>query len=200
MMEDKLATIETIISISDDVFYATRDTCEKAIKQVGSFHPMITFFASEDKVSATVVVNSHPSFQDTLSRISEAMYLYPPLKAHAAMIAINSDIHDDNGNWLSSSLNVFTVCEEYAFITTMPYSVDESRNVHWFTDQFETSNVLDKNFEGISKEMVNLFFMFTHIDSAPYTVQEVLSYLTYVGASINLQEEMPIAFYDMTPQ
>lgn len=200
MMEEKLATIETFIDISDDIFYATRHTCEQVIKNSSSFAPMLTFFASSDKVSTTVVVNSYPSFEETLLRISEALYLYSPLNAHAVMVSINSDIHDDDGNYISSSLNTFTLSDAYAFITTMPYSVDDKLNVSWYTEKFETSNVLDKNFEGISKEMVNLFYMFTHVENSPYTVQEVLSYLTFVGATISIHENTPISFYDMTPQ
>jgi hypothetical protein len=198
-MENKTATIKNVVSIADDTLYAMRHTCETIIANKTSFHPMLTFFSSEDKVALSAVVNSSDNFEQTLVRISESLYLYPPLKAHAVMIAINSDLHDDSGNYLSSSLNVFTLSEIYGFFTTMPYTVDSQSKVTWHDDKFETVNVLDGQFEGISKEMVNLFYMFTHMDYPPYTVQEVLSYLSFVGTIVNFHETTPISFYDMTP-
>lgn len=200
-MTDTKITIDSIIDKPDDALYAFRHTCEQVIEKSAGFHPMLTFYAASDEPAITIVVDSSgTTFQHTLARLAEALYLYAPLKAHAVLIAINSDINNEDGKYIHSSLNVFTLSDLSAFVTSMPYTVTSTNQVTWLNDQFTTENILDKNFDGLSKEMVNLFYMLTHIDGSPYTVQELLSYLSYVGAAIQIHNDMNISFYDMTPQ
>lgn len=196
-MKPKEVALNNLCSITDNIFDALRYTAEALVSSGKSIAPTLNFLESEDSLSITVVPPPGDRFQDTLSRIAEALYLYSPMKSHAVMITLNSDICDDYGNKISSALNTFTLSDDYAFFTTMPYTITSSNSIIWHSDQNKTEHLLDKQFEGLSKEMVNLFYAMTHIDHSPYPVQEILSYLTFVGTAFEIHAKIPIAYYDM---
>jgi len=97
-------------------------------------------------------------------------------------------------------LQLFLISEYRGYIIQLPYTKNQDKTITWHSDQFTTQNLLDTNFEGPTKDMINLFFMFTHLDSSPYTVHECLSYLTYSGASLQIFDSLKIAYYSAIHQ
>lgn len=199
-MENKIATINDAFPNIDAELDVLRLTLEQVASKSSVFHPIINFFDSDNQRLATVVVHSQSTFDSTLCRMAEALYLYPSLASSSAIIALVGDMLDDDGNHTHSVLSAFTITEDYGYVTSMPYSIDSSNNITWMTDQFESTNVLDKHFEGVSKEMLNMFYMFSHMERGPYTVHELATYLTFVGTSVQFSDKIKVSYYDMTPQ
>lgn len=198
-MEDTKPKIHDICSKADEEFDLLRMTLEQMISQNHSFNPMMTFFSARDKRSAALVIPPQSETVQTIARISECLYLYTPMRSHCVFITLPSDIDDDDGKFLSHSISTFLLSDECAFLKIMPYTIDSNNKVVWTTEKFETLNILEKNFQGLSKEMVNLFYMFTHLEDAPYTVQEVASYLTFVGIEVLFDKNLEVLYYNMLP-
>lgn len=192
-----LENIKQTCSVIDEEITILQNTLEACFSQGLSYSPMITFYGNDHTRAVTVQPPPQSSFQDTLIRISEVLYIYPALHAHCCIVSIDSIIKDEDGSDLDC-LNIFVVSEEEGYFIMLPYSKDSSNNITWRSHQFSSFNILDTDFQGPTKEMINALYMFTHLDSAPYTLNETLSYLSHVGASIVLFDSLKINYY--TPQ
>ena len=182
----------------DEELSVIRSVLEDSVTNGESFAPMLTFFDSPTTRRIAVVTNVHQQFADTLVEISSALFLYSALNAHHATLCLHSDIQDDNGNKTAEAVNVFLISEDYGVLITMQYTLSNN-TVTWLYDNFECVSIADAPFTGISKEMVNLLFMHSHMDKPPYTVQELLSYLSYSNAGIHQFGDSQVTYYQMSP-
>lgn len=174
-----------------------RSVLENNISNEKNFSPMLTFFSDPTTRKLAVVTKIHDNFIDTLSHISSALFLYPAINAHHAIVSMYSEIHDDDGNKTAEAINSFLISEDYGIIITMQYTVSNN-TVTWLYDNFECVSISDAPFTGISKEMANMLFMYTHMEKPVYTVQELLSYLSYSGAAVHQFGEQKVTYYHMS--
>ena len=186
-----------LCSVLEEELSVLRAVLENSVTNGKSFSPMITFFSDPSTRTIATVTKVHEDFVDTLSHISSALFLYPALNAHHAIITLHSEIHDDDNNKTSDAINTFLISEDYGIIITMHYTVSNN-TVTWLYDNFECVSIADAEFTGISKEMANMLFMYTHMEKPAYTVQELLSYLSYSGAAIHQFGEQKVTYYHMS--
>ena len=174
-----------------------RSVLEETVAAGKSFCPMLTFFDSPTTRKIAVATKIHQDFGDTLSEISAALFLYSSINAHHATLCLHSDIQDDDGDKLSEAINLFLVSEDYGFMITMQYTVSNN-TVTWLYDNFECISIVDAPFTGVSKEMVNMLFMHSHLEKPVYTVNELLSYLSYIDVDIHQFGDSPTLYYNMS--
>ena len=174
-----------------------RSTFELQFSQEKSFSPMMTFYNSLQQRMIALVTPPQDSFELTLQRISEALHLFPSLATHTLFVTMKSEIQYEDHS--TDILTTFVLSEDYGYLVTMPYSIDSTGNVVWQSESFVYENLMDKEFSDLSQEMVDLFYMYTHMANSPFVVQEILSYLSFIGFSIELFHSIKITYYDMTP-
>lgn len=189
-----LDRIKEECSIIDEEINILQNVLMEVTSRNAKYHPMITFFKNENTRQVAVTPAPQQSFPDTLSKIAEALYLYPCLDSSCAIISLDSIIQNSENQTLDC-LQIFVVSEYQGHIIQLPYIKNDDNTITWCTDQFETENLLSTNYEGATRDMINLFFMFTHLDSSAYTVHECLSYLSYSGASLQIFDSLKIAYY-----
>ena len=194
-----LENIKETCSIIEDEISVLQQTLQEHLINDHSYSPMITFFTSPDTRALAVVPPNQPSFQDTLVRMSEIFYIYSPLASHCCVISIDSTIKNDQGSDIDC-FHVFVISEEQGYVIMLPYSKDSSNNLTWHSEDFTAQNILDTEFQGQTKEMINLFYTFTHLNSPPFTVNECLSYLSHVGAAILVFDSFKINYYNSEKQ
>jgi hypothetical protein len=189
-----LQDIKDICPIIDEELLVLRSTLEENVSHDSPYCPMITFFNYPDKRQCAVVPVRQVEFSDTLARIAEALYLYSALNCTYAIVSLSSELHDENQNKTADCINVFLLEENSAHMINMPYTVS-GKNVTWLYEKFSSVNVANHEFEGISKEMINMFYMFTHLEDPLYTVQELLSFLGINGAGIHAFPGLNVSYF-----
>lgn len=190
-----LDRIKEECSIIDEEINILQNVLMEVTSRNAKYHPMVTFFKNHNTRQVAVTPVPQNSFPETLAKIAETLYLYPCLNSSCAIISLDSIIQNSDNQQLDC-LQIFVISESQGHIVQLPYSKNQDNTVTWHTDQFQTENLLSTNFEGSTKDMINLFFMFTHLDSSAYTVHECLSYLSYSGAGVQVFDSLKIAYYD----
>lgn len=190
-----LDRIKEECSIIDEEINVLQNVLMEVASRGAKYHPMVTFFENQNTRQVAVTPAPQPTFNDTLTKIAETLYLYPCLGSSCAVISLDSIIQNSDNQTLDC-LQIFVISESQGHIIQLPYTKNEDNTILWHTDQFQTENLLSTNYEGSTRDMINLFFMFTHLDASAYTVHECLSYLSYSGAGIQIFDSLKIAYYD----
>lgn len=191
-----LQDIKEICPVIDEELLVLRGTLEENVSHDYNYRPMVTFFQSSHARQCAVVPNPQIEFTDTLARIAEALYLYPALNSSYAVVSLLSELHDDDNDKTAECLNVFVLEEDSAYMINMPYTVSH-KNVNWLYDKFTSVNVSNHEYEGIAKEMINMFYMFTHLEHPLYTVQELLSFLGISGAGVHVFPGLNVSYFSV---
>ena len=193
-----LQEIKNICPVIYEELLVLRATLEENILHDCDYNPMITFFRSPDVRQIAIVPKPESEFSDTLARFAETLYLYSALNCTYAVISLSSELHDENQNKTSECMNVFLLEEDSAHMINMPYTLS-GRTVNWLYDKFYSVNVSNHEYDGISKEMINMFYMFTHLEHPLYSVQELLSFLGMSGAGVHVFPGFNISYFAASP-
>lgn len=196
-MTFELKHIKEVCSVIDEELSILRHVLEDVVSRDFGYNPMMTFFKNSTQRYLALTIPKQQDFSQTLARMAEAFYLYPPLQANCAIISLDSHVETPDGA-LADCLQVFVISADIGVIIKMPYTIGSNNSVIWNEDHFSIDDIINTKYEGLTKEMINLFFMITHLDSSPYTVQECMSYLTYVGLDVKPFDALKIVYYDMT--
>jgi len=194
-----LTKIKEECFIIDEEINIIQNVLMETSSRGAKYHPTITFFQDGKTRQVAVTILSQPTFSETLIRIAETLHLYPCLRSSCAVVSLDSTIQNTD-NQSFDCLQIFLISEYQGYIIQLPYTKNQDNTILWHTDQFQTENLLSTNFDGLTKDMINLFFTFTHLNAPTYTAHECLSYLSYSGAGIAVFDSLKIAYYDAVYQ
>lgn len=174
-----------------------KHTVEKCSSNNGHYSPMLTFMSSVDKRMLTVTIPHQDNHENTFVRIAETLHLYSSLRAYSVVVSmiVKKQINNQEYN----ALAVFALTSDFAGIISIPYTLDSSNVVTWHDDLFEMENVDDQDFDPTTKDMITMFFFFTHIENPAYTASEVLSYLSRIGCALYMFDNFDVPYFDLTP-
>jgi len=176
---------------------AFKNSIEKISETSTAFSPMLTFMSSSTERALTIVTPNQDTFDDTFTRIAEALHLYPAINAYSVVLAFSSKKqYDDN---IYDSLNIFLLTDSFAGLASYPYTVNTDKTVTWHEQHAEMLNIDDSDFDPQFKDMLTMFFYFTHLEAPAYTTSEVLSYLSRIGCAINIYNNFDVHYYDFLP-
>jgi len=105
------------------------------------------------------------------SRIASVMQSYVALGADSALIT-NFSNYGENHAMVS-----MVVSEHNAFVFVQPFSI-EGNTISWKTEEYISSQVDEFDFDSVGNDIVSMYYHFTHLNHALYTVQEIYSYLS----------------------
>lgn len=174
-----------------------KHTVEKCVLEGGRYSPMLTFMSSISERMLTVTIPYQDNYEDTFLRIAEVLHLYSALESYSVVVSLSAKKEINNQQY--DVLTVFTLTDNYAGILSIPYTVDSSKVVIWHDDLFEMENIDDQDFDPTTKDMITMFFFFTHIEKPAYSASEVLSYLSRIGCAIYMFDKFNVSYFDLTP-
>lgn len=174
-----------------------KHTVEKCVAQNGHYSPMLTFMSSRDERMLTVAVPHQNNLEDTFVRIAEVLHLYSAINSYSVILSMvtKKEIND----YQYDTLTVFTLTSDFAGILSIPYTVDSSNVLTWCDDLFQMEDIDDQDFDPTTKDMITMFFFFTHVEKPAYTASEVLSYLSRIGCAIYMFDKFDVPYFDLTP-
>jgi len=174
-----------------------KHTIEKCVAEKTSYSPMLTFMSSVDTRTLTVVIPNQNNYEDTFVRLAEVLHLYAAIEAYCVVISISTKKEIDNKQY--DVLTIFNLTSDFAGIISIPYTVDSSNALTWHDDLFQIEDIDDQDFDPTTKDMITMFFFFTHIEKPAYTASEVLSYLSNIGCALYMFENFNVPYFDLTP-
>lgn len=172
--------------------------CETMFSSQKKYQPMATFYSDSSTRFITLTISPQTNFEDSLIRLSEILHLYSAINAQSAIVSLTAKVNINDNSY--ESLMIFILSEEHAWHMMLPYTFDSDQNVHWLNDHFETNEIYTEDHQNISKDMMNIFFLFTHTTPSPYSTSEVLSYLSATGATATFHTNEEISFYDFSTE
>lgn len=119
-------------------------------------------------VAADTVEND---IETKYSRIAAVMQSYVALGADSALITNFSNYAEDH------AMVSMVVSEQNAFVFVQPFSIEQG-NVIWKTEEYISSQVDEFDFDAVGNDIVSMYYHFTHLNHALYTVEEIYSYLS----------------------
>ena len=171
---------------------------ETIVSSQKKYQPMATFYSDSSTRFVTLVISPQTNFEDSLIRISEILHLYSSIEAQCVIVSLTAKVNINENSY--ESLMIFILSEERAWHMMLPYTVDSEQNIHWLNDYFETNEIDTQDHQYISKDMMNIFFVFTHTSPSPYSCSEILSYLSTTGATASFHTNEEISFYDFSSE
>jgi len=155
---------------------------ESAHSRNQSFCPMIVFYNDPNTRSIVVVPQFNNDRSIMMRNLADTLHLYSALKSFCATIAFTSKgIVDDEETDL---LNIFIISDDAAFHVQAIFSI-EGDKINW-NENLNYIDVNDKSneFSEKSKDFFSMLYHYSHIENNPFTVSEILSYLSSRGAEI----------------
>jgi len=180
--------ITLIKSVFESVFFSQK-----------KYQPMITFFSDSNTRYLTITIPSQETFNDSLTRISESLHLYSAINAHCATLSMTATLEKDGTTY--NTLIIFLLSEEFAWQINLPYIITSDNSIVWQDDLFEINQILQENInsiENLTRDMLTIFYVYTHIHPSPYSLSEVLSFLSTTGAVAALHTDQKVSFYDLS--
>jgi len=191
-LEKVCSPISTEITLLKSVLESVHSSGKK-------YQPMLTFFSDSKTRFITLTIPFQENFNDSLIRISESLHLYSAINAHCVTLSFNANLEKDGS--IYDTLIIFLLSEDSAWQINLPYSFNPDNSIIWMNDLFEINQILKENMdsiENLTKDMLTMFYVYTHIDSSPYTFSEILSFLSTTGAAAALHTDQEISFYDLS--
>jgi hypothetical protein len=182
-----------------EAFTATFEACISA-NGANSFIPMVTYFDTDSNAMASISSIPYEDKDSMYKSFNEMLHYFSASEAHSLIFAcdIRKTIYDqDNPDSKSTeSTDALSLCfasEESSGILTMPYSIVND-TVQWSCDEFQLSNMANedptKKYQG---DMVELFYLMTHLTGPLFTVPQLLNYYTYKGYQFMFPETTKVS-------
>jgi len=165
-------------------------TFEDAIAAAGpdSFIPMVTYFSNPSTLEMTIEAIPYSDKDDMYKIMNEMLHFYSASKSHSFIFAFdirkttyNQNNPDSKTATPTDALSLSFVSEESSGIFTMPYQIVDNK-VDWVVSEFELSNMVEddptKKYQG---DMVELYYLMTHLEGPLFTVPQLLNYYSYRG-------------------
>ena len=142
---------------------------ESTLKEQGpnSYRPFSVFFKDADTKSFVIISRPVNDEKDYYTAISEMLFTYSTIESEALLLAIDTTKNIDNHE--HDVLDIFMACEEYCYVYSYPYILDDNNNFTWLTEKFSVYQIdsLEKhnnqNYENITSTIQIMEALFLHV-------------------------------------
>lgn len=171
--------IEAEIAILKTVF-------ENCHEQDYDFVPMVVFYSNPETKEMVVAPAHFHNFDEKMVSIAECMHLHAAINASAATVSMASKIINNDITY--DALTISILCAESAWNIALPYTITDS-SVQWHNEMSIINEFDDNDVDATGKDIINMFYNFTHLDNMAFSPAEILSYLSSKGAAIELFQD-----------
>jgi len=195
-MQD-IELVKEIIPLIDEEIHLVKTIIEQNHKDLGSTKtaPLLVFYTAPEKRHVAISTSEQGDFVDVVCRISEAMNIYPLIDAYSAIISMNFNV-DIDGEKIPA-INMFALSFTHAWSITIPYKI-QNDEVFWLNDNINVSHIDDLELDDETRQMVSMFYVYVNVNNLHYTLPELLSYLSTIGAAVKFIDDDAPSFFDMS--
>jgi hypothetical protein len=189
--------LDSYVSNSAEEIKNIRSSFSDHVKMAGkdNYRPRIVFFDFFGNKSFGIVSRPYADQTDYISCIAEMMYSYTALDSSSCVLVLDSYLTKNKQN-IGNCLYCYFVADKKASVVCMPYSYNDNGDVVW-NESEDTSDTIDlKDHEGMTQQMVELLYTFSHIDDAPFKMNELLSYYSSMNYHFRSFKELGISYID----
>lgn len=167
------------------------NTFQDTVKEHGpnSFIPMAIFLDSSGDVKLALTAREWVDKDDMYKTFSEMLFAFSAVQADCFMFANDVRItkyepeapHSKTME-AQDAVNIAFVSKESSALVSVPYSVEDNNYVNWHFDLSLTSPLSKENpTEVYQGDMVELFYVMSHIDSSPFSPAQLINYYSLKG-------------------
>ncbi len=191
-MTEPLEKINKFIPDFKNEVLGIQTSIEKIILEKKIVKPFFIPFDSDQKKPFVSFVRdwNTDNYDDYYSAIVEMIYTFSSVRPSSFILSIhpesNSFFNVNNKFDFDSSNNliVFVINEDFGVAIELKYSVNFENNTITWHDQFDCTDIAD-----IDDVMVEMLYVFSHIDVPPFEYNEVLNYLSSLNTNVMIVDE-----------
>lgn len=143
-----------------------------SLKDGKSYKPRLVLFDFFRKKKFALSSRDYIDQKDFYVSISEMLYSYSALSAHSSILVLDSNNKINNHS--TGSLVVYFVSDDSAATVKLYYHQNNDATVEWIESQ-DTCEKIDLKSNDSSNKIIELLFVYTHIDP-PFSADQMLSY------------------------
>lgn len=182
-MTMNLEPITTYIKDIESEIAILKTVHESCTAKDYEFVPMVVFYTNSETKDLVVAPAHYRDLTEKMVSIAECLHLYAAIHASAAYVAMQSKLQLNDIEY--NAITISVVCNERAWNISLPYTV-ENNTVTWHNEMSTLHEFDDDIADDVSKDIINMFYNFTHLEAISFTAAEILSYLSSKGAAIEM--------------
>ena len=169
-----------------------------------TFRPKLMLFDYFKNKKFGLSSRQYVDLTDLYATVSEMMYSFSALSAYSCVLVLDTNLNtsdDSQQGGPTGALVVYFASEDHAIVIKLYYSINESNVVTWFTnkdsfDEITIESLADESYR--NNKILELLFIHTHIDSAPFSQPELLSYYSLKGYNFKPFRDLKTSYMDFS--
>lgn len=164
---------------------------------VNSFVPMCIYLNSKGDVMLTLTSRPWSDKDDMYKSFAEMLYAFNPIKCECVMfvndvLLTKYDSREPHAKTAEAqdAINISFISKESSALVNVPYSVKENNDISWHFDLAIISPLSKEDpTELYQGDMVELFYIMSHIDSSPFSMAQLVNYYSFKGFTYQISED-----------
>lgn len=159
-----------------------------------TFRPKAVFFDYLGNKKFGLSSRSYADINDFYIVIAEMMYSYSSFNAGSSVLVLDSDINDNTQD-SSGVLVVYFVSSENACSLKLYYKYLSDNTVEWLQSK-DVYEKIDTKSQDSTNRIIEILFVHSHLDEAPFTKAELLSYYSMKGYNFRSFKDLKTSYLD----
>lgn len=160
-----------------------------------TYKPRLAVFDQSLELTFAIASRPYTGTTDYKSSIAEMLYSYEALDAHSCILVLDSHVKNNDDSVIGDCLNLYFMSSTACHVVQLMYSINNG-TVTWNDDLHRFSQIDLKDHESVSQEMIEMLFVFTHLDHAPFNSQELFSFYSAQGYQFRSFKDLNITYVD----
>lgn len=158
------------------------------------YRPRLALFNADKELIFSISSKDYNGATQYKSSIAEMLYSYSAFNSHACILVLDSQVTEAD-TVVGDCLNLYFISSTSCHLVQLMYQVSGSE-VTWLIDKHRFSSIDLKDHDTVSHEMVEMLFVFTHLESSPFQVRELLSYYSYNNYQFRTFKNFQMSYVD----
>jgi len=180
--KDEIANIRN--SFSEHLLLADKQT----------FRPKAVFFDYLRNKKFGLSSRPYNDINDLYTVVSEMMYAYSGFNAGSSILVLDSNLNDD-GQDSSGALVIYFVSSDSACCVKLYYKHSSENTIEWIESK-DSHELIDTKSQDSTNRIIEILFVHSHLDKAPFTKTELLSYYSMKGYNFRSFKDLKTSYLD----
>ena len=159
-----------------------------------TYRPRLAVFDDSRDLTFAVASRPYDGASDYKSAIAEMLYSFQALDAHSCILVLDSHIKD-NDDVVGDCLNLYFMSSINCHVVQLMYSFEDD-DIKWHEDKHRFSQIDLKDHDSVSQEMIEMLFVFTHLDHPPFSSQELFSFYSAQNYQFRSFKDLNVTYVD----
>lgn len=166
-----------------------------SISGVGSYKPRLALFDRSKELKFVISARPYVDFTDFKCVIAEMLYSYSSFESKSCILVLDSEIKVDDIK--KDCLNLYLMNKNYCHNVQLLYEVKDD-TVLWHDNDFRFQSIDLRDHEYSSQEMIEMLYVYIHLDSSPFLPHELLSYYSSQNYTFRSFKDLNISYVDFS--